>query len=950
MKRALLLLSLSVLAAAFIVLYLPGVSGTGSIAEGQFVTDYNEIAKHLKERGKVPKAQRRPNDWFYLQRAYPDSTVPVAARLAARRQADELIARTADKDATALIWQQAGPSNIPGRITDLAVHPSQPNIIYAASAAGGVFKSTDFGNTWTAVFDSAGVQSIGAIAIHPDDPGVLYVGTGEANASGDSYEGTGVFKSTDGGATWSFVGLPNSYHIGRIAIDPLRPETVYVAAAGKLFGKNPDRGLYRSVDGGGTWDQILYVSDSTACIDVALHPSTGTVFAAMWERYRNPRSRMVGGPTSGLYRSSDHGDTWELLTLGLPPQSNTLGRIGVSVDPNSQTVYAVICDHPGSIVGVYRSDNLGGFFSQTDDAVLDGMLGGFGWYFGQVRVAPGNPDIVYVLGVDLYRSTDGGSSWDWATGAAHVDFHAMYILPSDPDQVYSGCDGGVNYSSDGAASWTVYDDMPNTQFYAITHDRNNPERLYGGTQDNGTLRTLTGSVDNWDHIHGGDGFYVIVDWSDPNVIYAEYQNGYLRKSTNLGSTFSYAMDGIDYGSDRHNWSTPIAMDPTDNEVLYYGSNRLYRTEDGADNWTAISGDLTDGDDPGTLVFGTITTIDVGRADPDVIYVGTDDANVWVTTNTGGTWTQINAGLPNRWVTRVTVSQYDAAVAYVAFSGYKENDWTPYLYRTADYGQSWTAVHGDLPQAPINDVLIDPHYDSTLYVATDFGVFYTTDMGQSWMVMGIGLPMVPVHDLTFDEVTRQLVAGTHGRSMYKLTVECQSFLDADFDGIPSDCDNCPDVANSDQVDLDFDLVGDACDNCPLVSNVNQEDADGDDIGDVCDICPDDPLNDADQDAICGSDDNCPNVYNPAQTDSDGDGIGDACDSCCEGIRGNVDGDAGDLVNIVDMTALVAYLFSDGAEPPCAEEGDINGDGPTNIQDMTHLVAFLFDAGPPPADCP
>ncbi|MBD3333110.1 hypothetical protein GF356_09675, partial [candidate division GN15 bacterium] len=525
MKRAALLLLLSTLVAVLIVVYLTPPPQESEVAEdqGQFVTDFGEIAKYLQERGKVPKAKRRPNDWFYVQRAYPDSTVPVAARLAARRQADELIARTANKDTKSLIWQQAGPSNVPGRITDLAVHPTEPNTIYAASAAGGVFKSTNLGSTWTAVFDSAGVQSIGAIAIHPDNPDVLYVGTGEANASGDSYEGTGVYKSIDGGATWDFMGLPNSYHIGRIAIDPLRPDTVYVAVAGKLFGTNPDRGLYRSINGGATWDQILYVSDSTACIDVALHPSTGTVFAAMWERYRNPRNRMVGGPTSGLYRSSDYGDTWSLLTTGLPPQSDTLGRIGVSVDPTSQTVYATVCNHPGSLMGIYRSDNLGDFFFQTDDADLDGSLGGFGWYFGQVRVAPGNPDIVYSLGVDLYRSTDGGNSWSWATGAAHVDFHAMYILPGDPNKVYSGCDGGVNYSTNGSASWTVYEDMPNTQFYAITHDRNNPERLYGGTQDNGTLRTLTGAVDDWDHIHGGDGFYTIVDWSDPNTIYAEYQ-------------------------------------------------------------------------------------------------------------------------------------------------------------------------------------------------------------------------------------------------------------------------------------------------------------------------------------------------------------------------------------------------------------------------------------------
>ena len=309
-----------------------------------------EAYYRLKRDGKVPKVKRRPNDWFYIQRAYPNKSIPVQARLNAAEQARQLTDRSARSAQDVPVWEQAGPSNIPGRITDMAVHPSQPEVIYAASAAGGIFKSTDFGDSWTAIFDDVGVQSIGAIAIHPENPLILYVGTGEANASGDSYEGTGVYKSTNGGITWTHTGLPNSYHIGRIVIDPLRPDTVFVAVAGKLFGTNPERGLYRSTDGGANWEQKLYVTDSTACIDFALHPSTGVAFAAMWERWRNPRERRVGGFTSGLYRSTDFGQTWNQITRGLPTSQSDLGRIGVSVDPKSNTVYAIFFNHPGSFI------------------------------------------------------------------------------------------------------------------------------------------------------------------------------------------------------------------------------------------------------------------------------------------------------------------------------------------------------------------------------------------------------------------------------------------------------------------------------------------------------------------------------------------------------------------------------------------------------------------------
>lgn len=937
---------------------------------------YTEVAQYMTENdGKIPKAASRPNDWFYMQRAYPYTSIPTQARLDAAEQARKLARESAAKGAKSVVWAEAGPKNIPGRITDLAVHPSEPEVIYVASAAGGVFKSTDFGNSWTAVFDSTGVQSIGAIAIHPYDPDILYVGTGEANTSGDSYEGTGIYKTDDGGASWTYVGLPESYHIGRIVIDPMWPETVYVAAAGKLFGTNPERGVYRSTNGGANWEQILHLTDSTAAIDLALHPSTGTLFAAMWERWRNPRERRVGGWSSGLYRSLDRGDNWSLLSGGLPAPADDLGRIGVSVDPESNTVYAIYCDHPGDFMGVYRSTDLGDTWTRTNDGALDGILGGFGWYFGQIRVAPGSPDVVFALGVYMFRSVNGGNSWSYADWGIHVDHHALQIQPSDHHQVYGGCDGGVNYTVNGGDSWTTYVDMHNTQFYAITIDQQNPQRLYGGTQDNGTMRTLTGATDDWDRILGGDGFYVIVDPTDPDVIYAEYQWGYLSKSTDGGYGFDYAMDGIDYYSDRHNWNTPIAIDPSNHNTLYYGSQRLYQTTNGAGYWSTISGDLTDGDDPGNLTFGTITTIDVAATDGDVIYVGTDDANVWVTLNGGGDWLDRSGLLPNRWVTRVAVDPRSAGVAYVTFSGYREGEYLPHIFRSTNYGETWRDISGNLPDAPVNDVIVDPLEDSTLYIGTDFGVFITENLGQSWSMLGTGLPLAPVHDLAYHVPTRKLVAGTHGRSMYSTTI-AGSPDDTDGDGVADTADNCPDDFNPDQTDTDFDGLGDSCDlctdtdgdgygnpgypantcdedNCPMTYNPDQSDVDNDAVGDSCDTCTDsdgDGYGDPGFPANLCETDNCPDTANADQTDTDGDGVGDAC--CCIDGRGNVDGDQEDIVNIVDITSLVAYLFGGGEEPPCPAEANVDGDTgqAINIVDLTHLVTYLFGAGPEPAACP
>ncbi len=712
-----------------------------------------------------------PNDWFYLQRAFPYPEINYEARTAAWNQARQM---KHEKSSRGEGWVLEGPYNTGGRISAVAMtNNPDPVTIYAGAASGGVFKSTDSGESWTPVFDNALSLSIGDIAIAPSDEDIVWVGTGEANGGGGSmaYDGFGIYRSDDAGNTWQHTGLENTGSIGRIAVHPSDPLTCYVAAMGRMFSDNPDRGVFRTTDGGGSWEKVLYVNDSTGAVDIVIHPEhPDTLYAAMWERVRRPHRRDYGGPGCGIYRSYDGGDNWTLLTNGLPAASSQVGRIGIDIsasDPN--VLYAIYADNIGYFAGVYKTVNGGNSWLRTSDSELSDMFSSFGWWFGRISIDPVNPDIVYGIGLDLYKTVNGGNEWSMISYAVHVDQHDLAVHPEFPNSIVLGNDGGIYTSENSGSTWTFRDNLPITQFYTCEIDEQVPHRLYGGTQDNGTNRTLNGGTDDWQNIYWGDGFYVLVDPLDNNYVYAEYQYGNFARSTNGGASFSSAMSGIS-SSDRKNWNTPFVFDPDNPQILYYGANRLYKTTNRALSWQAISPDLTNGSVGGLVVYGTITTIAVAPSNNQFIYAGTDDGNVWRTPNGGTDWIKITEGLPLRWVTRVAIDPFDEEIVYATLSGYRYDSYLPHVFRSEDAGETWADISGNLPEAPVNDLIVDPVSSSTLYLATDFGVFITYDLGQHWAATGTNLPNVPIVDLDFHQPTRTLVAATYGRSMYSFNVD------------------------------------------------------------------------------------------------------------------------------------------------------------------------------------
>jgi len=728
---------------------------------------------------------QRPTEWSWDRRTFPYYKADANAYRKVIKKAKKMRSQAVDLGIRQIAF--AGPSNIEGRVTDIEFNPQNPNIVYAGAATGGVFKSTDMGNTWTSVFDNEANLSVGDIGVDPNNSNIVYVGTGEANGGHNNFPGGGVYKSTDTGETWNFLGLENTVSIGRIVVDPSNSNRIFVAAVGSYFAPNPERGVYRSDDGGNTWDKVLFVSDSTGAIDIVIDPENPSrLIAAMWERVRRPYTDHLYGPSSGLYKSLDGGDTWNLIdpSSGLPnPETENVGRIGLALCTTQPNIVYAIYNDGSNYIGLFKSTDFGSTWTNADpNNEISQGTGSFSWYFGQVRVSPTNPDVVFALDVAYMRSVNGGDTWPiiygYGGGPAdfHVDNHALAFNPDNPNYIIEGNDGGINISADGGVNFTKVAELPITQFYEIGLDHNNPQRLYGGTQDNGTVRTLDGQPNNWNAIFGGDGFYVIVDFTNSNTIYAESQNGNLGKSIDGGSFFFQATLGISEAEPK-NWSTPVVMDPNNNNVLYYGTNRVYRTTNAAAFWYSISPDLTEGLHGSRR--GTVSTIAVSPQNSNIIWAGTSDSHVWVSTDNGSSWSDVSASLPRRWVTRVVPDPLNENTAYVTFSGLKWVDPQPHVFRTTNAGQTWVDISGNLPDAPINAFAIDPTNNKFLFAGTDLGAYYSDNNGASWHYLDEGLPLVPVYDMKINPSEHFLALGTHGRSMYKLDLSTLVRIDNQF---------------------------------------------------------------------------------------------------------------------------------------------------------------------------
>ena len=725
-------------------------------------------------------------------------TILVLPDLCGQALSDELV-----KNFT---YRSIGPTRQSGRFVDFALPEQEPYTIYAATASGGLWKSVNNGITFEPIFDHENVFSIGDIAVAPSDPKIVWVGTGEANNSRSVYWGDGVYKSTDAGKTWKNMGLKESHHVGRIVIHPKNPDIVYVAALGHLYSENPDRGLYMTSDGGKTWKKALEVIDHgkyIGAVDVAMHPlDPNVLYASTYDKVRKPYTFNLGGPGSGIYKSTDAGQTWTKLGGGLP--AGMLGKIGVAVaTKNPNTVYAVIenANKPGmsdearyqellndkssdGIYGnqAYRSDDAGKTWTQVSPKGYV-LGGGTPYYYGQIRVDPNDDNHVWSLSTSVDHSTDGGKTWTEAFDFGG-DNHGLWIDPKDSKHIILGYDHGMGITYDGGKTWYHPDFLPLAQFYAIDFDMSYPYNVAGGLQDNGSVKGPNTRRDggpirleDWERVGGGDGMYNVFDRMTNRYLYNESQFGPLgRIDLKTGERKSIAYQNIRRDL-RWNWNSPILVSPHDSNVIYHGGNILVKSPYRGESWQEISTDLTT-NDPKKLTTGkggdgniqhcTITTIDESPLVQGLLWVGTDDGNVWVTRDDGKAWKKLNdriTGNPGYWVSRVTASNNDPGTAYVSYTGFRQDDFRPFLYKTTDYGETWTSIAANLPNEPVNVIREDYKNPNLLFVGTEFAVFVSIDAGKSWTKLKGDMPTQPVQDLKIHPRDNDLIVATHGRGVF-----------------------------------------------------------------------------------------------------------------------------------------------------------------------------------------
>lgn len=688
----------------------------------------------------------------------------------------------------AMQWRNVGPHR-GGRVTAVAGVPGKPHLYYMGAAGGGVWKTENAGATWSNISDEFfRTASIGAIAVAPSDPNVIYVGTGESCIRGvTTTHGDGVYKSTDGGKTWKNVGLGATRQISAVRVHPGDPDRVYVAAQGNPWGPNPERGVYRSTDGGRSWQQVLKVDATTGAADLSMDPGNPRIlFAALWDHQRLPWQVRSGGPGSGLYRSADGGETWEKLSQGLP---KLMGRAGIAVSPaRPERVYAVIEAEDG---GLYRSDDGGRSWRLVNAKRL---LRARSWYYMHVVADPQEANTVYVLSGPLVRSIDGGASFD-VVRAPHGDHHALFIHPSNNQWLINGNDGGATISLDGARSWSTQYNQPTAQFYRVITDNRFPYHLYGGQQDNTTVaiasRSEGGAIgrEDWYPVGGGESAHVAFDPDDPRRVYATSIAGFITEYDHQAKTErnvqAYAEFGLGSAARdlryRFNWNAPVVASPHDSKTLYHGGNVLLRSRDRGVSWQAISPDLTR-DQPekqgaggvpftdeqaGAEHYNTIFYVAPSPHEAGTLWVGTDDGLVQLSRDEGESWQNVTPqGLGEVLINAIEVSPRDPATAWLATTGYKLNDFTPQIYKTEDYGRTWTKRVNGLPADDfVRVVREDRVREGLVFAGTEGGVFVSFDDGGSWQPLQLNLPRVPITDLRVHG--DDLVAATQGRGFWIL---------------------------------------------------------------------------------------------------------------------------------------------------------------------------------------
>jgi photosystem II stability/assembly factor-like uncharacterized protein len=684
-------------------------------------------------------------------------------------------------------WRQIGPFR-GGRALAIEGIPGDPQTYYFGAVAGGVWKTSDGGSTWTPLFDKESISSIGAIAVAPSDHNVVYVGTGEAAIRGNTTYGIGVFKSVDAGKSWKNIGLKDTHQIGALIVDPRNADVVLIAALGHAFGPNNERGIFRTADGGKTWTKVLSKDDNTGGIDVVFDPhNPNIVFAALWQARRQPWFFSSGGPGSGLYRSEDNGVTWKQLTgNGLP--DGILGRIGVAVsgaDPNR--VYAIIEAKEG---GLYRSDDAGQTWTRVND---DGRFRQRAWYFSKVYADPKSADTVYVMNTGAFRSVDGGKTFNLLP-ARHGDHHGLWIDPLDPNRIANVSDGGASVSIDGGKTWTTQLNQPTAQFYHVAVDNAFPYHIYGAQQDNSNIgiasRTDSGVIGREDWFEAGDGEcgFVVPDPRDWHIIYSNsegYAVRYDKNKQDVQDISPVPLDNSGHGAvdlaHRFQWVSPLMLSPHDPDTLYTAGEVVWKSSDHGQSWAQISGDLTRNDKSkqqpsgGPLTnditsveyYDTIFALTESPLKKGTLWAGSDDGLVHVTTDDGQHWAKVTPKMPD-WSTvdLIEASPHDPNTAYVAVDRHKLDDFKPYIFKTNDLGKTWSAIVNGLPDgAYTHAVREDPKKRGLLYAGTELGVFVSFDDGAHWQPLQLNLPQSPIHDLVVKD--DDLVVATHGRSFWVL---------------------------------------------------------------------------------------------------------------------------------------------------------------------------------------